>query len=108
MNTPNYERKYYFAQMERLLLEFDFYKVYDIMTHLSWKWSNKKDEKEYSPSVEDLKSCARELLTGCIDMASQSDNKRSYISCGGLTSVCDIKEGCLSLYFEPVTKCIIL
>jgi hypothetical protein len=45
---------------KKILKNFDFEKVHEVMNHLKWVWCNNEEYKV--PSVKDLKRTAKELI----------------------------------------------
>jgi hypothetical protein len=45
---------------KKILKDFDFKKVHEVMNHLNWVWCNNEEYKV--PSVKDLKRTAKELI----------------------------------------------
>ena len=45
---------------KKILKNFDFKKVHEVMNHLNWVWYNNEDYKV--PSVKELKRTAKELI----------------------------------------------
>jgi hypothetical protein len=48
-------------RIERLLNEFDFDKVHQVMLHLDWRWQNGL------PTMQQLRATARECLEGVVN-----------------------------------------
>ncbi len=74
--------------VEAIIANFDFAKVAKVMDVLKWTW----DGADESPSIGELRSCARDLLYELIN----NDSKR--VSSGGFT-VEKLSDDNLKLYF---------
>jgi len=85
--------KNYEEQIEYILSNFDFDKVYKVMKWSNWIWKN----NEKSPSHYELITTAERLLNECIIGAIAEDKEIYTISTGGFKA--ELYEDCLSLYF---------
>ena len=72
----------YTKEIENILDNFDFIKVYKVMDSLNWTWV--KGDTRYFPDILELKKCAKQLL----EQASSEGMKAKedfFVSTGGFT-----------------------
>lgn len=72
-------------QINEIIINFDFKKVYNVMRFLDWTWYGYKS----SPTVDMLKEAAKKRLRNVYQLTLDSNYKEShYVSSGGLRGVC--------------------
>ena len=81
------------AQINYIMSNFDFNKVYDVMQHLDWKWI----DNPRCPSMKDLKEAAHERLWTAYEsgFCSSGGFEAEYDSRNGFTTgslSCRVKE----------------
>ena len=64
--------------INRIIKEFNFSKVRNVMQHLDWKWAFSKS-KNRIPTIAEMKNVARHLL----ERAANDSKLSSYNACGG-------------------------
>lgn len=55
-----FKREVYMKKTKKILKNFDFEKVHEVMNHLNWVWYNEDERKV--PTVKELKKTAKELI----------------------------------------------
>lgn len=79
-------------QIEQIFENFDFNKVYKCMVTLDWTWAS----SDGTPSINELKSCAKRLLT---DVSKKETDLPTFISTGGFKAT-KHEDGNLGLEFN--------
>ncbi len=67
------------SNLERLLKEYNFQKVYDVMTFLDWTWYLNRISNFVVPNIDDMKDCVRKLF----NLAINEDNFNSTCATNG-------------------------
>lgn len=72
--------------IDDIILNFDFEKCRKAMIALNWTWLY----DEHSPTIENMKECARELLTDAMEAVKKKErppNKMYSVSTGGFKAI---------------------
>lgn len=74
-----------YKQISNVMERFDFAQVEKVMKFLDWKWASVAYQV---PTVDQLKSCAYELLSSAVDGYEKQENKSIgfYASTGGFVA----------------------
>lgn len=79
--------------IDSVLEQVDFSKIHKCMTILDWKWHN----MDYSPTIEQLKATAIQLLNDALGFALERPEKTGAISTGGFYACAEIMDEQTSL-----------
>lgn len=86
--------------IESVLEDVNFINIHKCMTVVDWKWN----DEPYSPTREQLRDFAKELLNDALKSAENNESKSGMVSCGGFTASAEIMEHdttlCLSFTLE--------
>lgn len=79
--------------IDDIMDNFNFEKVHKVMDFLNWTWWDLETMKEYAPTIQDIRSCARKKLKRILE-----ENHASIESGGFVARKYD--DGTISLEFK--------